>query len=208
MTGSFPEPILVESGSKSLNFKVEAGQDLHLVAFALGGVPTDSAQLSLTVDLVGPHASVNLHGLFVGNASINVRVNHLAPDTTSRQLVKGIVSGSAAGSFSGTIFVARDAQHTDAQQYSRNIQLSDSARITTSPQLEIYADDVKCSHGATIGRLDEDAIYYMRQRGISESEARRMQLEGFIAEIINVCPSEDFRDLISAKINENLSVCS
>ena len=86
--------------------------------------------------------------------------------------------------------MAQDAQRTDAQQQSRNILLSDTARITTWPQLEIYADDVKCSHGATVGQMDAEAVYYMRQRGLSEAEARRLQIEGFVGDIVRRCGIE------------------
>ncbi len=103
------------------------------------------------------------------------------------------------------VYVARDAQRTDASQHNRNLQLTDNAHIFTRPQLEIYADDVKCAHGATIGRLDEEAVYYMRQRGISESEARRMQLHGFAADIINHCPSDTSRETIAAKAEALIS---
>jgi Fe-S cluster assembly protein SufD len=97
--------------------------------------------------------------------------------------------------------VAQNAQRTDASQRNQNLQLSDTAHVYTRPQLEIYADDVRCNHGATIGRLDDEAIYYMRQRGISEAEARRMQLHGFADEIVNHCPSETLRETIGKKIS-------
>jgi Fe-S cluster assembly protein SufD len=201
------QPFVVERGSQSARFVLTAGARLHLTAFVLS--TSETSQLSLTVDLAGEGAEFEMHSLFIasgvgetaGRADIDVKVNHLVPDCVSRQLIKGIAAGEATGSFSGLVHVAPDAQHTDAVQRNQNLQLTDSAHIFTRPQLEIYADDVKCSHGATVGRLDEEAIYYMRQRGISESEARRMQMQGFAEEIINRCPSENLREQLSSRID-------
>ena len=119
-----------------------------------------------------------------------MRVSHNVPDCSSRSLVKGVAGGEATGAFQGLVYVAPDAQRTDAQQQNRNILLSETARITTQPQLEIYADDVKCSHGATVGQMDSEAILYMRQRGLSEQQARRLQMEGFVAAIAAHCAVE------------------
>ena len=121
------------------------------------------------------------------HCDINMAARHLAPDCRSYSLVKGVASGTAMGSFAGMVYVAQDAQRTDAQQQSRNLLLSDTARIFTQPQLEIYADDVKCTHGATVGQLDDEAIYYMRQRGLSEQQARRLQIEGFAYDVVQHC---------------------
>ncbi len=200
------EPLLVESGGLDARIVLEAGAELHLAAFVLA---TDAAaKLSLTVDLAGEGAEFNLHGLYIASeswhAEIDVKVNHLVPDCISRQLIKGIATDTATGSFTGMVHVAPDAQRTDASQRNQNLQLSDTAHVFTRPRLEIYADDVKCSHGATVGRLDEEAIYYMRQRGVSEAEARRMQMQGFAGEIINHCPSDDFRESITSRVEELL----
>jgi Fe-S cluster assembly protein SufD len=182
---------------------LEADARLHATAFVLGVGQT--AQLSLTVDLVGEGAEFHFGALFLasenGKADISVKVNHLTAGCVSRQLIKGIAADSATGSFSGLVHVAPDAQHTDASQRNQNLQLSDTAHIYTRPGLEIYADDVKCSHGATVGKLDDEAIYYMRQRGISENEARRMQIHGFADEIVNHAPSGALREEIAARIN-------
>ena len=121
------------------------------------------------------------------HCDLNLAVRHLAPDCRSYSLVKGAAADESIGSFAGMVYVAQDAQHTDAQQQSRNLLLSDTARIFTQPQLEIYADDVKCTHGATVGQLDDEAIYYMRQRGLSERQARRLQIEGFAYDVVQHC---------------------
>ena len=102
--------------------------------------------------------------------------------------------------------MAPDAQHTDAQQQNRNILLSETAHIATQPQLEIYADDVKCSHGATVGQMDADAVLYMRQRGLSEAQARRLQIEGFVGDVVTRCGIEPLcgavMELASAKMEK------
>jgi Fe-S cluster assembly protein SufD len=204
------EPLLVESGVFEAHIVLEAGAELHLTAFVLAtegvaeGTVESTAKLSLTVDIEGEGAEFNLHALYIAagslHADIEIRVNHLASNCKSHQLIKGIATDEATGSFSGMVHVASGAQRTDASQRNQNLQLTDTAHVFTRPGLEIYADDVKCAHGATVGRLDEEAIYYMRQRGVSEAEARRMQMQGFAGEIINHCPSEEFRDAITARV--------
>ena len=135
-----------------------------------------------------------LDGLFLAadkeHCEVGVRVSHNVPDCSSRSLVKGVAGGEATGAFQGLVYVAPGAQRTDAQQTSRNVELSTGARIVAKPQLEIYADDVKCTHGATVGQMDDEAILYMRQRGLSEQQARRLQMEGFVAAIAAHCAVE------------------
>jgi Fe-S cluster assembly protein SufD len=196
------QPLVVETGQHRHSIVLKGGEELHLTAFVLG--VGESASLSLSVDLAGEGAAFHLHALSVaageGRAAIDVRVNHLAGNCVSRQLVKSIAADAATGSFTGLVHVAPGAQLTDAGQRNQNLQLSDTAHIHTQPGLEIYADDVKCSHGATIGRLDEEAVYYMRQRGLSEAEARRMQLHGFADEITGHAPEGALREAVGAKI--------
>lgn len=165
-------------------------------------------RVNAITDLIGSYCDSNLYGLFM-NANkeltdINIDVNHMVPDCQSMELVKGVVADSAVGAFTGIIYVEKDAQRTDAFQHSRNIQLGENARIYTEPQLEIYADDVKCSHGATVGQLDSDAIYYMRQRGLTEEEAKRLQLYGFVNDIISRCPIEDAAEFIRTIAEERI----
>jgi len=218
-------PVVVEGGARSARVVLEAGARLHATAFVLAGGERVSGEdgaavknassdgggaskFALTVDLIGAGAEFHFNALFVahgagetaGKTDIDVTVNHLAPDCVSRQLIKGVAAEGGVGSFTGLVHVAREAQRTDATQRSQNLQLSDDARIDARPQLKIYADDVRCGHGATVGRLDEEAVYYMRQRGVSEAEARRMQMHGFAADIINHCPSAELRDEISARV--------
>ncbi|MBR5385189.1 MAG: SufD family Fe-S cluster assembly protein [Bacteroidales bacterium] len=164
------------------HFTVGAGESLDICIIVLPGV---SADIPLTVDLTGEGADARLSGIYLcgsdEHVSFNIRMNHLVPSCTSRQLFNGIASGSSRASFSGLIVVSPDAQKTEAYQENHNILLSDDARITTLPQLEIYADDVKCSHGATTGKLNEEEQFYMRSRGITASEAKILQMISFIS---------------------------
>ena len=138
--------------------------------------------------------------------SVKLRTAHNAADCRSDSYVKGVAGGQAVGEFCGLVYVAPGAQRTDARQQSRNILLSETARITTQPQLEIYADDVKCSHGATVGQMDADAVLYMRQRGLSEAQARRLQIEGFVGDVVTRCGIEPLcgavMELASAKMEK------
>lgn len=166
------------------------------------------ARLALRTDLAGEHAEACLWGLYLASgrrtADVELHMNHLSPDCRSAQLVKGIAAEEATGVFTGMVYVAPDAQRTYAGQQNRNLQLDDTARIYTRPQLEIYADDVKCGHGATVGQLNEEEIYYMRQRGIAQRTARRMQMEGFIDDIIARSPSEAFRGLAATLAKQRI----
>lgn len=181
----------------------QSGSECRITSLALTGAEND-----LTVDFNGGHASCTLHGLFIIGGreryGLNLHTRHMVPDCTSDSCVKGVASDEAEGRFYGLVYVAPDAQRTDAQQQSRNILLSESARIDTKPQLEIYADDVKCTHGATVGQMDDEAILYMRQRGLSEMQARALQIEGFASDVVRMCGIEELHEplmeLVRAKM--------
>lgn len=167
-----------------------------------------SAKVSYKFALDGRDAECNLNGVFLAADSelceVAVRVEHNAPDCRSYSFIKGVAGGEARGEFKGMVYVAPDAQHTDAKQQSRNILLSRTARIRTKPQLEIYADDVKCSHGATVGQMDAEAVLYMRQRGLSEAQARALQIEGFVGDIVGRCDIESLREALTEAVSEKL----
>lgn len=167
-----------------------------------------SANASYRVALGGCAAACSLQGVFLASGKehckVAVRIEHNMPDCRSNSFVKGVAGGEALGEFRGLVYVAPDAQRTDAQQQSRNIQLSRAARISTKPQLEIYADDVKCSHGATVGQMDADAILYMRQRGLSEAQARALQIEGFVGDIVRHCDIESLREALTEAVRAKL----
>jgi Fe-S cluster assembly protein SufD len=134
---------------------------------------------------------------------IYMDVQHLACECSSSELVKGIASEGGRGSFAGRIYVAEGAQKTDASLLNRNIVLGDKAKIYTKPTLEIYADDVKCGHGATVGQLDPEAVYYMRQRGLSKQAAERLQLLGFASEVVERFGGEA-AERIAASVEQKL----
>lgn len=163
-----------------------------------------SANAAYRIDLNGRGAENTLGGVFLAtdeeHCVVRLHTAHNVSDCRSESCVKGVAGGRAVGEFHGLVYVAQDAQRTDAQQQSRNILLSDTARITTWPQLEIYADDVKCSHGATVGQMDAEAVYYMRQRGLSEAEARRLQIEGFVGDIVRRCGIEPLGEALQEAV--------
>jgi len=144
------------------------------------------------VVLAGEGADCTLDGLFVGGgASVldnHTEVDHAVPHGTSRELYKGVLGGAARGVFRGRVIVRPDAQKTSASQSNANLLIGARAEIDTKPQLEIYADDVKCSHGSTIGRIDEDALFYLRSRGLPESRARDLLLRAFALEVLDRLP--------------------
>lgn len=146
----------------------------------------------LGATLADEGAEIDLRGLFVGHGSRHVDnhtlADHAMPHTTSRELYKGILGGSSRGVFCGRVVVRPDAQKIDSRQSNPNILLTRRAEIDTQPQLEIHADDVKCSHGSTIGRLDEDALFYLRSRGIGADDARVLLTRGFANEIVDALP--------------------
>ncbi len=216
-----------DAGTASLEIELGEGASLHLVEAFCGGavskcrirqaassrcditsVVTGAAEADYAVDLDGTDAGNNLRGAFLAGGAERVRfglrVSHNVPRCTSNSLVKGVAGGSAECEFNGLVYVAQDAQQTDARQTSRNIVLGGAARIVTKPQLEIYADDVKCSHGATVGQLDDDAILYMRQRGLSEAQARRLQIEGFVRDIVSQAGTlgDALAEELTAKLEE------
>lgn len=188
--------ILFESGKEILSgseirykASVEAGQKLSLSL-----VCTDEGSACFDIDIVGEGAQVDIKGLYIcageSRANITVNLRHEVGGSISSQLFKGLVDDNARVAFDGKIVVAHDAQKTEAYQTNQNLQLSDAAMVTTSPQLEIYADDVKCSHGATVGSLNADEQFYMRSRGITVEEARKLQIVSFLSPVMAGLPEE------------------
>ena len=166
--------------------------------------------------LGGEGAESNSYGLFLADKWQHidnyVNVEHAFPNCTSNQLFKGVLDDMSTGAFNGRILVRPDAQGTLAYQKNNNILLTDDARMDTKPQLEIYANDVKCSHGATVGQLDNDALFYIQSRGINKREARLMLMFGFAHEVIQNIKIEPLRErmdnLVMQRLKGELSRCA
>ncbi len=162
----------------------------------------------LSVLLGDTGADCTLNGLFLGTGDQVVDnhtlVDHAMPHCTSRELYKGVLGGRSRGVFRGRVIVRPDAQKTSAEQSNPNLLLTDGAEIDTKPQLEIWADDVKCSHGSAIGRLDPDALFYLRTRGIGERAARDLLTRGFAQEILDALPHAALTEALGAQLDERL----
>lgn len=163
---------------------------------------------NLHLNLDGEGCESHMYGLYLLQgetlADNHTVVDHRKPNSFSNELYKGILDGNSKGVFNGKIFVRPQAQKTNAFQSNRNILLSDKSTINTKPQLEIWADDVKCSHGCTTGQLDDEALFYLRSRGIEKNTARAMMLYAFAAEVIENIPNEKMKAFIDNLISERL----
>jgi Fe-S cluster assembly protein SufD len=165
------------------------------LSIALGGA---LARTELSASLEAEGVDCTLNGLYLvkGNQRVDhhIQVDHRQPHGASHQLFKGLLDGTSQATFSGKVYVHPNAQKTDAQQSNRNLLLSDDALVHTNPQLEIFADDVKCSHGATVGQLDKEAIFYLRSRGLDEVAARRLLTYGFASDVLEQIKISAVRD--------------
>ena len=159
--------------------------------------------------LEGEGADCRLDGIYLArdrqHTDITTRIVHAEPGGSSRQLFKGVLDGRSHGVFQGQISVSPDAQRTDGHQLNKTLLLSNEAEIDTKPELEIYADDVKCSHGAAAGQLDELESFYLRSRGLDAEEARQVLIRAFIAEVVEAVEDEPFRNHLNASIDGWLS---
>lgn len=164
---------------------------------------------NLNVVLAEELCEAHLNGLFVAkdNQLIDnhTLVDHQKPNCQSNELYKGIAKDKSTGIFNGKINVRKDAQKTNAYQSSKNILMSDEATINTKPQLEIYADDVKCSHGTSTGKVDENALFYLKARGIGDESARKLLLQAFAQEVIDKIEIEELKDKVTEMFNKVLS---
>lgn len=163
---------------------------------------------NLNFILEAPGCESNMYGLYCVKGSTHVDnhtiVDNQMPNSLSNELYKGIIDENATAVFNGKIFVRQDAQKTNAYQSNKNVLLSDTATINTKPQLEIFADDVKCSHGCTVGRLDEEALFYLRARGVGEKAAKALLLHAFAGEILDKIELKPIREYADRIISERL----
>jgi Fe-S cluster assembly protein SufD len=163
---------------------------------------------NLDIHLMDEHIETNMFGVYLLNGKSHVdnhtTVNHAFPNCHSNELYKGIMNDSSTAVFNGKIYVRKDAQKTNAFQSNRNLLLSPDATVHTKPQLEIWADDVKCSHGATIGQLDEEQLFYLRSRGISKEDALALLTHAFLEEVIEKMDVDFVKNYIENSMNERL----
>lgn len=179
----------------------------HCVTVTLSG---GTIRNNINMILEAENNEGHLYGLYMVDGKTHVDnhsiVDNVKPHCFSNEFYKGIMDGNSTGVFNGKIFVRQDAQKTNAYQSNKNVLISDNASVNTKPQLEIFADDVKCSHGCTIGRLDDEALFYLRARGIGEKRAKALLLHAFAADILEQVKPEALRTYLEKKIDERLDI--
>ncbi|MBP9152532.1 MAG: Fe-S cluster assembly protein SufD, partial [Flavobacteriales bacterium] len=164
---------------------------------------------NLNIRLKGENIGTHLNGFYMLNGTElfdnHTHVDHFEPNCNSNEIYRGILAGRSTGVFNGKVFVHRDAQKTNGYQSNNNILLSDEATMNSKPELEIYADDVKCSHGSTTGQLDEEAVFYLRARGLDEFGATALLLTAFAGDVLKAVSSEMLRSKLEQKIQDKLN---
>lgn len=180
---------------------VRQGRDSHFVNFALTlGAALSRSNVYTVLDGEGSGATLN--GLYMldgeQHGDHQTRIEHAQPNCFSREVYKGLLDGHARGVFNGKVYVHAIAQKTDGKQENNNLLLSPTARIDTKPQLEIFADDVRCTHGATVGRLDETALFYLKSRGVDATMARQLLTYAFAADVLELIELEPLKDALEA----------
>nr|QIM10540.1 Fe-S cluster assembly protein SufD [uncultured Alphaproteobacteria bacterium] len=182
--------VRIKAGAKYKSFCLQKGADL--------------GRNETKADLLqeGACAEINAAYIMNGWATLDTTtdVEHMAAKTMSSQLIKGVVGGEARGVFQGKIRIVKDAQETEGRQLHRALLLSDTAEIDVKPELEIFADNVKCSHGAACGELDADQLFYMRSRGIGEDEAKQILIDAYLQEVVNLIDNEEVREWIRSNV--------
>lgn len=187
-----------------LNFEYAAVENKGKLLRNIITLGSYNSRNEIRVRLNGAEAFSDINGAYIlkkeEKLENRVFMDHASADCESNQLFKGILNDKADGAFTGKILVRKDSQKTNAFQSTKNILLSDEAKMSMNPFLEIYADDVKCSHGASIGAVDKDALFYLRARGIPKAEAEKILLKSFLLDIIDKVSDSDFYDYISDQI--------
>jgi Fe-S cluster assembly protein SufD len=189
----------------TIEVRQERDSRFRSFSFALGG---GLARTNIYSVMAGEGSDCTMNGLYLLHGSQHIdhqtRIEHAYPNCSSREIYKGILDGNSHAVFNGKVFVRPEAQKTDGKQTNRNLLLSDGAKVDTKPQLEIFADDVKCTHGATVGSLDELSLFYLASRGISAARARRLLTYGFAAEVLEEIHQEPIRRQLERLVFERL----
>jgi Fe-S cluster assembly protein SufD len=179
---------------------------VNMGSYVFGG---KMSRQNMYVSVLGPNCETVVNGSYILNekqvSDFRVIVDHKAPHCQSNQTFKGVMGDQSSGVFSGKIYVRKDAQQINAFQTNRNILLSDDANAYSRPQLEIYADDVKCSHGSTIGQLDEDALFYLMARGIRKLEAEKLLVSAFVSVAIENIDNDHFKEAVLDAVAEKIA---
>jgi len=190
----------------TLQFHQARSSVVHSTSIQFGG---SLVREDVGTVLDGEGCESTLNGLYVIGGRQHVdnhtTIDHAKPHCSSRELYKGVLDGHATGVFNGKIIVRQDAQKTDSKQSNKNLLLSENSVINTKPQLEIYADDVKCTHGATIGQIDPEAVFYLRSRGIGLGEARAMLTQAFATDVISKIKFQPLRDRLASELPARLA---
>ena len=186
---------------------VYAEANLSLTSLNLG---SDLCRLELDISLEESQARADLSGLYLGSSDVlldqHLTLKHKAPSCRSSQSFKGALGAKSRGVFTGRVIVSQGAFDTVAEQNNPNLLLSESAKAVTRPQLEIYNDDVECSHGATVGQLDEDALFYLRARGLDEAAALRALTSAFVGEIRETLPKQNLKRALDSSLKQSLGL--
>ena len=180
--------------SSSTNIDCENSSIYNNFIFSIGG---NMSRIEVISSINSADINFNIKGLYLAKTNqhhdITTLMQHKHPESKSNQHIKGILQKDSSGVFQGKVIVAQDAQKTDAFQFNQNLLLSETAEVNAKPELEIYADDVKCSHGATTGELDEGMLFYLRSRGLNKEEARKLLIEGFINELFDDIENKELK---------------
>ncbi len=199
------------------NSTIVSTTHVHQIGTSIANVVTVSlsgglVRNNLNMVMSAPNSLANMYGLYLQNGHTHVDnhtvVDNLEPNCVSNELYKGILNGHSTGVFNGKIFVRQKAQKTNAYQSNKNILLSENASVNTKPQLEIFADDVRCSHGCTVGQLDEEALFYMRSRGVSNATATSLLLHGFALDILQKIKPSEIRLYVDELVKKSLAIGS
>jgi Fe-S cluster assembly protein SufD len=188
--------------------QVAQGQDSN---FTINTITLNGALVrnNLNIDVNGQNCETHLNGAYILNGNQHVDnhtiVDHKVAHCESNELYKGVIDGKATAVFNGKVFVRKDAQKINAFQSNGNVLLSDDATVNSKPELEIYADDVKCSHGSTTGQLDEEAVFYLRARGLSEASARQLMVGAFVGEVFEKIENEAVVERIHEVLRERFN---
>lgn len=188
-------------------YSLDSNSELNHFVFSLG---SKLARNAIHAEFIGEHANANSHGVYLGKdkqiLDHYLPFIHAKPNNNSSQIYRGVLDDHSTGVFYGKIIVSENAQKTDSYQMNKNILLSDKAVVNSRPELEVFADDVQCAHGTAIGELDKDALFYMNARGIDDTTARGMMVNGFVSEIVEMIAKDDIRELVETHVNEWLNV--